>query len=57
MMNESQSASKFVVPLSFTRLKIGTMLMGYIKEVDQNRLFIGLPFGLVGYVLTVLLSC
>ena len=51
VLNETQSSQKFVTPLSFTRLKIGTMLMGAIKEVDRNRLFIGLPFGLVGYVL------
>ena len=32
------------------------MMMGYIRGVDRDRLLVGLPFGLVGYVLFSLLS-
>lgn len=26
------------------------IIMGYVKEVSDDRLYIGLPFGLLGYI-------
>lgn len=48
-MSEQQKTKKSVNPLTFSRLKVGMMMMGYIRGVDRDRLLVGLPFGLVGY--------
>ena len=48
VMNDQNKAKKSVSPLTFSRLKVGMMMMGYIRGVDRDRLLVGLPFGLVG---------
>lgn len=47
-MNDQKTTKKYVQPLTFSRLKVGMMMMGYIRGVDRDRLLVGLPFGLVG---------
>ncbi|XP_072335851.1 protein RRP5 homolog isoform X2 [Scyliorhinus torazame] len=36
--------------LSFKKLKVGTLLLGCVKEVTDYELVVGLPHGLTGYV-------